>query len=83
MQWLLSNLNPMLSLKTYPKMAMAKSRAKKSDCVEHNLPWTSVSHFGVHPQNYTPIFQLANCMHATIHCCPKIEEGLTNIARLR
>ena len=31
MQWLLSNLNPMLSLKTYPKMAMAKSRAKKSN----------------------------------------------------
>ena len=31
MQWLLSNLNPMLSLKTYPKMAMAKSCAKKSN----------------------------------------------------
>ena len=31
MQWLLSNLNPMLSSKPYPKMAMAKSRAKKSN----------------------------------------------------
>src|SRR5882762_4304022 len=30
MQWLLSNLNPMLSSKPYPKMAMAKSDAKKS-----------------------------------------------------
>src|SRR5882762_7369398 len=31
MQWLLSNLNPMLSSKPYPKMAMAKSHAKKSN----------------------------------------------------
>jgi hypothetical protein len=31
MQWLLSNLNPMLSLKAYPKIAMAKSRAMKSN----------------------------------------------------
>jgi hypothetical protein len=30
MQWLLSNLNPMLSSKHDPKMAMAMSRAKKS-----------------------------------------------------
>ena len=49
--------------------------------VEHDLPWTSASHFGVRPRNYTLIFQLENCMHATIRCCPKIEEGLTNIAR--
>jgi hypothetical protein len=30
MQWLLSNLNPMLSLKHDPKMAMAMSCVKKN-----------------------------------------------------
>ena len=52
MQWLLSDLNPMLSSKTYPKMAMAKSRAKKSKAVCKNAGVTvlRVSMSLGHPQ---------------------------------